>query len=212
MNTIELFSGTKSFSKVMASKGYSTFTVDNNSKLEPDLVYDLSKRKFDSKILLDKMIYADIIWMSPPCTTFSMASGNTHWNKLRQPKTDEAILGKRLLLKCREIADWCDKNNKLYFIENPVGRARWFMPKGTRRTISYCQYGDTRKKPTDIWTNLKGWQGRQCRNESIGCSHIRAPRGSKTGTQGLKNAKDRGVIPEKLFIELLDHIENYKGL
>lgn len=38
MKTLELFSGTKSFSKVMAKHGHTTFTVDNDPKLEPDLV------------------------------------------------------------------------------------------------------------------------------------------------------------------------------
>lgn len=37
--------------------------------------------------------------------------------------------------------------------------------------------------------------------------HESAPRGSKTGTQGLKNAKLRGIIPEKLFYEIFEVIE-----
>lgn len=41
---------------------------------------------------------ADIIWMSPPCTTFSMAAGNTHWTADRQPKTQDARDGLELLL------------------------------------------------------------------------------------------------------------------
>jgi hypothetical protein len=35
--------------------------------------------------------------------------------------------------------------------------------------------------------------------------HESAPRGSKLGTQGLKNAKERGAIPPKLIEEILDY-------
>jgi hypothetical protein len=41
LKTVEIFSGTKSFSKVAASRGHTIFTVDNNPKLSPTLVYDL---------------------------------------------------------------------------------------------------------------------------------------------------------------------------
>jgi site-specific DNA-cytosine methylase len=82
MNTVELFSGTGSFSKVMKSKGHKTFTVDFNNKFNPDLVTDLS-HELQSKILIERLKIANCIWMSPPCTTFSMASGNTHWTRER---------------------------------------------------------------------------------------------------------------------------------
>ena len=81
------------------------------------------------------------------------------------------------------------------------------MPKETRQTVWYCQYGDKRAKPTDIWTNLPNWTGKQCHNGNKDCHHEPAPRGSKTGTQGLKNAKLRGVIPENLFKELFEYIK-----
>lgn len=36
--------------------------------------------------------------------------------------------------------------------------------------------------------------------------HEAAPRGSRTGTQGIKGAKDRGRIPEALFEEIFEAI------
>ena len=34
-----------------------------------------------------------------------------------------------------------------------------------RHTITYCQYGDNRMKPTDIWTNNKNWISKKiCKN------------------------------------------------
>ena len=37
--------------------------------------------------------------------------------------------------------------------------------------------------------------------------HIPAPRGSKTGTQGLKGAKERSIIPHKLCEHIVDICE-----
>ena len=54
-----------------------------------------------------------------------------------------------------------------------------------------------RMKPTDIWTNHPNPQFKpMCKNGDT--CHESAPRGSKTGTQGLKGAKERGVIPKLL--------------
>ena len=70
-----------------------------------------------------------------------------------------------------------------------------------RYTITYCQYGDTRQKPTDIWTNHKDPQFKPPCKPGAPC-HQPAPRGSKTGTQGLKNKVERARIPQ----ELCEHV------
>jgi len=58
-------------------------------------------------------------------------------------------------------------------------------------------------KPTDIWTNADWWTPRpMCRNGAP--CHIAAPRGSKTGTQGIKGYKDRSRIPSELFEEIFN--------
>jgi hypothetical protein len=112
-----------------------------------------------------------------------------------------------LLEHCLMIAEWYDKNNKIFFIENPNGRAVWFLHNKWLKRVWYCQYGDTRAKPTNIWTNLRGWTPKTCKNNNPNCNHIRAKRGSKTGTQGLKNATERGVIPEALFYEIFESMK-----
>ena len=77
-----------------------------------------------------------------------------------------------------------------------------FMDKFKRNTVTYCQYGDERMKPTDIWTNSDVWVPRpMCKNGSP--CHVAAPRGSKTGTQGRSNAYERSKIPEDLCREIL---------
>ena len=206
MKTVELFAGTQSFSKVAKELGHETFCVDNDEQFNNDMTCDL----LDCKSLLEvkeKIIEANIVWMSPPCTTFSMASGNTHWTADRKPKTKDAKIGKELLDVCWNIARFCELNDKIFFIENPRARARWFLPEEYRKTAWYCKYGDSRAKPTDIWTNLD-WTPKTCKNNNPNCKHERAPRGSKTGTQGLKGAKDRSIIPPALFKEIFKVISS----
>ena len=195
MKVLELFAGSCSFSNVAKNYGFETLTTDIEQYGEIDIVSDILK--LDYKNLDFK---PDIIWASPPCTTFSIASCGTHWtapdgNGHREPKTKEAELGLEILFKTIEIMHYF--NPKFYFIENPRGlmRKMLIMQPLPRYTVSYCQYGDTRMKPTDIWTNLK-FTPRMCKN-GASC-HEAAPRGSRTGTQGLKNNHERSKIPEEL--------------
>ena len=69
-----------------------------------------------------------------------------------------------------------------------------------RNTVTYCQYGDTRMKPTDIWSNTQ-WVSKPICKNGAPC-HVRAPRGAKTGTQGLDGAIERSRIP-KQFCEAI---------
>lgn len=156
------------------------------------------------------------MWASPPCTSFSIASCSHHWRvtefggtKYYTPFSKNAELG--LILLENTIKFIVINKPKYWFIENPRGLMRKvidsiFYKYGiknnyTRHTISYCQYGDSRMKPTDIWTNCSDWKPRKICKNGDKC-HESAPRGSKTGTQGLKNAKDRGEIPRELFLEI----------
>ena len=85
-----------------------------------------------------------------------------------------------------------------------------WMQSLPRYTVTYCQYGDTRMKPTDIWTNHPNPQFKpMCKNGDL--CHVPAPRGSKTGTQGLKNSRERSVIPKQLCQHIVDICEQYFG-
>jgi hypothetical protein len=206
MKTLELFCGTKSFSKVMDQEGFKTLTIDNNPRFKPDICLDLLKSDI---VTLHEPIY--ILWASPPCTAFSVASIGKNWRD-NKPISENAKLGLELLDKTIDLIKITKPT--YWFIENPRGMMRTqindlFQKHNItdfkRVTVSYCQYGDTRMKPTDIWTNLNNWNGKLCKNGSS--CHISAPRGSRTGTQGLKNAVDRGVIPPQLFKEILEVIK-----
>jgi len=208
LNTIDIFSGTKSFSKVANKLGHDTFTIDNESKLNPCQCVDFLQLPIID-FINEKW---DIAWFSPPCTTFSVASISTHWYRGYIPKTKEVLIGIQLI---KRTIEWISKvKPKIWFIENPRGMLRKIIDdifeeyhiKDYRRvTITYCQYGDSRMKPTDIWTNNKSWIPKPMCKNGDKC-HIAAPRGSRSGTQGLKGAKERGVIPEALFYEIFEQI------
>ena len=96
---------------------------------------------------------------------------------------------------------------KYYFIENPRGKLRKLSIVKSfpyQKTITYCSYGDMRMKPTDIWTNYNFTTRPMCFNGNKDCHHAPAPRGSRTGTQGLKGDYLRSQIPENLFYDLFN--------
>lgn len=202
LRILELFSGTESFSKIARERGHKTFTVDIDKSFNPDLCINILN--FDISKLPEEFRKPDVIWASPPCTTFSCASLGYHWNN-HKPKTEEAKVGIEIIKKTLKIIE--ELKPKYYVIENPMGmlRVQDFMLKYPRQTVTYCQYGDTRMKPTDIWTNLN-WVGKRCKYKSS--CHLRTPRGSKTGTQGLKDAKARAVIPKDLCLDVIISCEN----
>ena len=82
---------------------------------------------------------------------------------------------------------------------------RWFNDDLSRYTVCYCKYGFDRMKPTDIWTNIIGFNPMMCKNNNPECTHIRAPRGSKSGTQGIPKTERYKIPPELIeeFIKLL---------
>lgn len=196
MQTVELFCGTKSFSKVAAALGHSTFTIDNDTRHAPDLhinVLALSATSLPYR--------PDVLWASPPCEAFSVAAIGHNWHPDGTPKSERALLALRVIDKTLSVIR--TTGPRWWFIENPRGMLRTLpsMQRLHRVTVSYCQYGDTRQKPTDIWTNATWWQPRPMCAPGSRC-HASAPRGSRTGTQGIGRAIDRARIPAALFREI----------
>ena len=208
MKILELFAGSRSLGGVAEKHGHEVFSVDWTAYEKINLVCDISTMKKE-----DVPFIPDMIWASPDCTTYSISAISHHRNGT-EPKSEYAR-------ECDQtnqyfinlIKEYVEINHNLvFFIENPRGMLRKmpFMQEFTRHTIWYCQYGDDRAKPTDIWTNSKTWIPRPvCRNGNTKCHHQKAPRGSKTGTQGRSGSYNRSKIPQQLCEEiLLDKKEN----
>lgn len=200
MKILELFAGTRSIGKAFQNSGHEVFSVEWDKQFEDINLY-ADILTVQAKDIIKKFAIPDVIWASPDCSSYSIAAISHH-------RTQEESGN---LAPASEYAKFCDKVNKhvldlieelkpkYYFIENPRGGMRKmdFMKGLYRYTVTYCRYGDTRMKPTDIWTNHPNPQFRpMCHNGHP--DHESAPRGSKTGTQGFKGSKERSVIPEQL--------------
>jgi site-specific DNA-cytosine methylase len=207
INLLELFAGSRSIGNAAEELGINVFSVDWTPYEKIDLAIDIEELQKN-----DVPFIPDIIWASPDCTTYSIASVSTHRTNSIEPKSDYAKKCDAVNMHwIKLLKEWLSINpNMVFFIENPRGMLRKmpFMQEFTRHTIWYCTYGDDRAKPTDIWTNSKTWIPRPvCRNGNKNCHHQPAPRGSKTGTQGKKDSYNRSKIPSKLCFEILKSYE-----
>lgn len=205
----EFFAGSRSVGNAAEAKGMEVFSIDWKPFPKIDWVGDVEDMKIS-----DVPFVPDAVWGSPDCTTYTIAAISKH-RKGTDPKSDYAkkcdSVNQHFLTM---IEQWLLINPKMvFFIENPRGMLRKmpFMQKFKRHTIWYCQYGDDRAKPTDIWTNCENWIPRpMCHNGNKNCHHQPAPRGSKTGTQGIKGAYERSKIPTELCNEILSAVEKIK--
>lgn len=210
LKVLELFAGTRSIGKAFEAHGHEVFSVEWNKDFENiDLHADIGT--LTAQDILEKFGKPDVIWASPDCTTFSVAAISKHRRK-------DPVTGN--LEPISEYARFCDAVDKnvlklidelqpeFYFIENPRGgmRKMEWMKDRPRYTVTYCKYGDTRMKPTDIFTNHPDPQFKPpCKNGDT--CHVPAPRGSRTGTQSLKGSKERSVIPAQLCQHIVDICE-----
>lgn len=212
MIVLELFAGTRSISKAFEKRGHKTYSIEWNKDFENISLYEDINNITAKDIIKLCGCIPDVIWASPDCTTFSIAAISHHRRKNKETSNLDPI---------SDYAKFCDKTDKhvldliqelkpkYYFIENPRGGMRKmdFMKGLYRYTVTYCQYGDKRMKPTDIWTNHPNPKFKPMCKNGDSC-HESAPRGSHTGTQGLKDSKERSMIPEALCNHIVDICES----
>jgi hypothetical protein len=198
IKVLDLFSGSKSWSQAFRIRGHEIITIDNNEKLEPDICVDIMNLKAED---IGKF---EVVLASPPCNHFSVASISKNWTGGKEayiPKTKETQQSINLVKHTLDLIKEIDP--QIWIMENPMGVLRKldFMQPFERKTITYCQYGENRMKPTDLWGKFPStFQARRCKNNSP--CHERAPRGAKTGTQGIKGAYNRAKIPYQLSLEI----------
>ena len=204
MKVLELFAGTRSIGKAFENNNHEVYSIEWD-KQHPNIDWYVDIGTITIQDIISKFGIPDVIWASPDCTSYSIAAISRH--RRREENGN--------LTPISEYAQFCDKVNShvvdlikgflkinpkmIYFIENPRGGMRKmdFMKDLPRYTVTYCQYGDERMKPTDIWSNHPDPNFKPpCKNGDK--CHVSAPRGSRTGTQGLKNAKLRSIIPKQL--------------
>ena len=216
MKVLELFAGTRSIGKAFEKKGHEVFSVEWDKDFPNiDLYADIGT--VTAEEILTKFGRPDVIWASPDCTTFSVAAISKHRRKNPitgnlDPVTDYAKFCDRVDAHVVDLIK--ELKPDVYFIENPRGGMRKmdFVKGLPRYTVTYCKYGESRMKPTDIWTNHPDPKFiPPCKNGDP--CHEPAPRGSRTGTQGIKGSRLRSVIPEMLcdhIVEICEELEAAK--
>lgn len=219
LKVLELFSGTECISNAFRARGHECFTVDWSDKFPSSLHIDIGELTAD--MIFEKFGIPDVVWIAPECTTYSLAAISKHRRKNLEtgnldPVSDYAKTCDRVNQHVLELLK--ELNPKLWFIENPracLQNMVWMKHLNEYKyLITYCKYStdlpleERRMKPTNIWTNHPNpcflppcKNGDKC--------HVPAPRGSRTGTQGLKDAAQRSMYPKQLCEHIVDICEEY---
>ena len=214
MKVLELFAGTRSIGKAFEAHGHEVFSVEWDKSFDSINLY-ADIMTVTATDIIKRFGHPDVIWASPDCATFSMAAIGRHRRK--NPVTGN-------LDPVSDYARFCDQvdqhvldliqelHPRFWFVENPRGgmRKMTWMQGLPRYTVTYCQYGDKRMKPTDIWTNHPFPRFKPPCKRGAPC-HEAAPRGQtikklkeqgiiirKGGTQALRGSRERSVIPQAL--------------
>lgn len=195
--SVELFAGSGSVSKIFQTYHYQTFTVDNNPLCRPDLCIDILSLK---PSMLPPHI--DLLWASPLCQFFSRLADPLNWNKKTLsyrnfdyiPLSPGAHVSVGLINKTFEIINHF--NPAIWFIENPIGRIHHTQAMRLnghhRYFVNYADFGFPYSKETYIFTNqfLPLPQKRKYARTS--------------GFQTLKDKNQRPRIPDQLIYFLLN--------
>jgi hypothetical protein len=203
---LDLFSGEKGASSAMLEDpNWEVITVEINPDQKPTICMDILEMTLDDLPHTD----FDLVWASPPCNAFSIASSNSYWryeNDVLMPTKEMTLVFMSLVFKSLSLIE--QLNPDWWFMENPRGILPRFIgePSGL---VTYCQYGETYMKPTYLWGKhppsfkyKKCWYGDNC--------HEAAPRSSKTGIQGLSDASARAKVPYLLSKSVKEAVENPK--
>jgi len=204
MKTLELFSGTQSFSKGIKRQHGDAVTVDILNKFKPTIQVNILE--WDYKIYAPG--YFDVIWASPPCTEYSKA-------KTRGVRDLE--LADKLVTKSFEIIDYFKP--KVWILENVgtgllVHRMETIRPGLKSYFVDYCAYGKSYRKRTILWSNIN-LDLKLCSGKG-NCPAMEKSRHKGSVGNGTKkyNAErissvwEKDEIPELLIDSILSFISN----
>ena len=173
--------------------------IDNDPQFDADAYVDINH--IDETYYHADKFHPDVIFASPPCNSFSTMTMGKMWTHDGNPKHPLAFEGQKNVLSTLKLVALLQPD--YWMVENPRARLRSELMRGLpRKTITQCQYGHPRMKPTDLWGVFPGsWTPRPMCKNGDPC-HVAAPRGSTTGTQGGVTTIEAGRIPYELGDEI----------
>jgi hypothetical protein len=205
VRVLDLFCGLKGWSRPFAERGHDVVTLDLDPAFHATITGDILTTPPAHAAMRGGPF--DIVLASPPCEGFTVMNIGKNWTRPddvppHQPKTASARLALDIVEATRY---WIDCLEPTYFIiENPRAKLRKLPVVGDleRRTVTYCQYGETNMKPTDLWGGFPPSLVLHppCKNGDP--CHVRAPRGSRTpgSVQGKSGPAVRAEIPYQLAL------------
>ena len=154
MRMLELFSGTKSVSRVFENQGWECVSLDlKNASIETNIL-DWDYTQFSPG-------YFDFVWASPPCTEYSIAK-STGVRKIAEAN--------QIVLRTLEIIEYLKP--KHWVLENPQTgylKKQEFMLGLGFVDVDYCKYGFDYRKRTRLWNNIERFVPRAlCRGDCEG--------------------------------------------
>lgn len=215
-----LFSGTKSFSKVLEKYGWECRSVDMDNHFKP--FYNVDILKWDYKEDL-KDWKVDYIHSSPVCKNFTPLKNSQRKNN---PKEEDINFSISLVSKTLEIINYVKtiNPNLKFTIENPRGYMRKIdiIQPYEYKTTSYCKYGFNYQKPTDFWyggfdLKLKKFcsckKGNRCEISlnNKGIHPVRIGYSGSYNKDGKKIIYENQMMDCKYFKQLKKDKPEYKG-
>lgn len=178
MNTLkvlDLFAGTRSIARAFEERGHKTYSIEWDRR-HPNIDWYVDIFEVTAQDIIERFGKPDVIWASPPCNRFSVASIGKHWIKgTNLPKTEEAKEALRLLEHTVKLIH--DLNPTYWYIENPRGKMRKLdiMQDLPRYTVTYCLRGDTRVITKQGTYEIKDLVGKDAELLTTGGKWVKAP-------------------------------------
>ena len=214
MKVLDLYSGLGGWSQPALDAGHEVVRVEWDKRLAAEVPNTIQAdiTELTATDLLNMCDgKPDLILASPPCESWSVMVLSRNWFPDYTPKSQRAVEAILMVSHTLELIHQLDP--AFWVMENPRGMMRKHPVVAglERRTITYCHYGEQRMKPTDLWSDR--WPASltlapACKNGDP--CHVRAPRGSMTGTQGMKGDRNgywtKSLIPYPLARDVTDAV------
>jgi len=198
---VDLFSGLGGATEYMYRRGkdaWKVYRYDNDerfTKVPCTQIVDVLELT-----ATDLPKHIDLLWASPPCNVWSPGTIGRYWSYKNgvQPEAYE-----NLILIAHVLKIIGESHPKFWWIENPIGKMRSAGLGPPTISFPLATYGTRGKKPTDFW----GYMPKNLKIPKIKRGWEAAPRGAKTGTQGIKDRAERALIPYALSMAIGTAIE-----